>query len=1421
MILTASTAFAENETTTTEYFTDTVKITKFGGSITTCADSATKHWTHQVSKHIADTYGNGSYELTNYAVGGEPSITGLSNALQAFKATAETRKDAPDIVIIEYAVNDSSYAISQSRTDFTEGEKQETTVVKYDSEKDDLNIWDADKGAYVFDYVNTAQGDKPASEVATGRASGHYELKVNEEELKKSTLRIEEIVRLAQNLDSKPAIFLVNTGIGMTLGSDHADYPGFPGVANSIARYYDEVADRLSIAHVNLEKEIWKYTEEKIAEKLGTADNTETASETGETEETTKTRQELIEEINKDLFGGSASPVHPTFNDDSHAGSDLYANKINEAIDATPESFLKPVTIEDTKYTETVSYSDDTHIIPYTMGEYSEGDWSLARAGSSGNSTPAFSYDMSTSKEGATATFTTKGALIGIITNGYRNCGNFGYEIVEKDTNNVVYESSTNCNSMQLFDQYTTWKVNNETTKLDKDKEYTVTVTKGNDGETLHLYGVAVNTPVPVGGYTSYTTFNAEHYIAYNDQTFDFEPIDTAVDNTIGTYFSDTSDISYTEGAAIAYDTAEDAKNALAFTANTTNDKITINLNEGISSRVVNISFDLKWTSADTSQLYVKLNNNSIFRVVTKGNNASPCINTGSNRFSNTVNDWWANKASDGKYHNIRLRLTPAANNQSTVELWIDGVKGDTPYTGSFGNYDTLEFTVAGNNTTYTATTYYLDNIKISDEVTEVTSLINSIGTVTLDSEDKISEARERADHINTAYGSYASISNYATLENAETALSAIKDMKDKINLKESSVFNPFVGNSVVYDYDKDYTVSKVTVDGTGIDVKTKDGRLLIGKDNINEAKDYTIAVTFKDSSENELTVAKTLTVLENKEVTIKASDLTADDYTHSETISNNGSSSDNFWNLISSGWSGWAELGSEPWYQRLDTTKTIEADTYWFTFKNLPKALYKVEYAKYGEIAEARIPLIDVKSGTTTLSSQDPYSSAKSGYLDFGTFNFVNDNTLTVSASKTQRTNNDSTAIMCVYGIKLTPVVTDEAEILSYYNNGTTVIDSINNATTAEALKAIVTENAEYIGVNANALEKTDSIYVALAEKSDYATVSDFKTAFETAVKNALTSETVALTRSLEDLRLHASKGFFIRSMTEYAIDQGSNSRPAYLTYNVDTTKLADLDFSFTYPSDKTYNAVIDITVVNEEIPNVTAVALKDSETDETKKANYTALDDFTKKFDASAEATSSVVMTKTVTVSPNGTATVNLKDLIEDLKTANGVITLKLSTTTSSVSVNNVTLTAYYDKTNVKPLEKHEYYTIDKVSFVNCTTGDNADKGFIGSVVVTKNEKTAPDVKAYVAVYSDNGTKLVDVFECSTLKDGKFSISGFTVKEPSLIKVFLWGNNTDDTMTPYAQAFTITNPTNHDGTDGKGSLWYKPDGSTETPDN
>lgn len=802
--MTAGQAAALTSAETNDYFLkdEAIDVAVFGGSIVGSAGNS--NWSNLVTDYIGENYTGGKgTNITKYNCGGVGSTVGLSRMAQLVNTTGKESTFAPDVVIIEYAVNDQQYDFTVD----TSSDVTASTEVKYENGK--LSIYNEETNTYEFDYVNTTNN--------TTYPTGHYTAKVNETNLLASTKRIEEMVRLAQSLENKPAIFLVNVGLGLTLGDGHSTRPSFPGFMNSMATEYDKIAERLGIGYIDVEKRVWEYIENQIAAGINAGTYSDRAS--------------ALDAIQWELYGDESN-IHPTVK-----GCEIYADIINSEIAANPENYLTAKS-EITGYTNTTAYSENSHFIPYTAGTYDGENWSVTALPTANNE--VFNYAMTTSTTGDSVSFDFNGNGLLVYTTG----GSYSYKIEDKADDTVICESSGGAKGIYCFDDATTF---GEKT-LSNDGNYRITLTKSsNDTTALNVVGVMVN--MEMGNYPTFTEFNAANYIPYSQQYFDFTNKDTAQDDSIETYFADMTDIAYNEGTAVI-ERVED-RGALKVTASQTNVNLLTITPNNVGTSVLNIEFDLKIDTEKTFQQNLNLavgTSSSLINVfrVLQSNPASPCINTGSNRYSTSVDNWWKANCNDDNYHNIRLRLIPQSTGGRSVELYIDGNKGDTVFSANtLTNIETIQFNNAATNTPSVECEFYLDDIRIYDEVTRVQNLILAIGNVTLMSEKAINEARKAADEINEYMGSYNAIANYSTLTAAEKTLEELKQAVEAVTLAPSAVNVPVVGVNQVFDY-SGLTVEKVYVNGTEIsDAKTKDdARLLIPASHFTEAGKYSITIT-------------------------------------------------------------------------------------------------------------------------------------------------------------------------------------------------------------------------------------------------------------------------------------------------------------------------------------------------------------------------------------------------------------------------------------------------------------------------------------------------------------------------------------------------------------------------------------------------
>ena len=1359
-----------------DYFADTdrpVEIAVFGGSIV--GSQGKDNWSNQVAEYIGERYTGGKgANLTKYNVGGIGSVVGLSRMVQLVNTTGEESSFAPDVVMIEYAVNDAAYIESFVADDTVTA----STEIKFVDGK--LNIYDPAAETYTFDYYNTSANPKR-------RFTGHYTVTYNEEAVLAAEKRIEEMIRLAKSLPSDPAIFLVNVGLGLTLGPEHPDYPNFPGFVNSIANRYDALAQRLGIGYIDVEKETWRYIEDTI--------------EKGLSEGTYSSREEAKTAIQLELYGDQSN-IHPML-----PGCNLYAQIINQAIDADPEKYLTPTAVAG--YLDTASYSTDTHIIPYTAGTLTGDGWSPVTPGD-----PVFKYGIATSVPGDSISFDFSGALLGIYTAG----GTYTYEIFDRDEDRVIYTSSDSAAGIYVLDEKSQIGTSGE--YLQAGKNYTVTLThSGKTQEPLVVTGMMANMAQPAAGYPSWAEFNLDYYIPYSQQYFDFTNKSTASDPSIETYFADMEDISY--NADVIDIARADEREALRLTSkNVSGDKakaLTIDLNP-VDGKIINIEFDIRYNSSQVvqSEFYVSDDiENRIFRVI-MGNPASPCINSSANRFSTAVDNWWAENCNDGEYHTVRLMLTPNGASH-TVRLWIDGTEGDTTFVVDHNQLTQLNFWV-----TKSDMEIYLDDIRIYDEAQDLNDDISNLGQVTLDQTAAVEELRRRADHVQKTFGSYSVLANYEALLAAEETLAGLEALAGNIGFGIADVYSPFPGKDQIFDFNSDYTVDQVTVNGEilekGVDYFVNPGRLKLAGSLFGQTGTYAISVRFTDGEVfyDAPYTAKVIS-MDVIDIPVNSTDYILEFSPQNVKTNDDGAPNDGIWRYSQTGWAGWSSYGDvTPYHLRMNLTAAngnyFDQDTSgaavsdkWMQFKGLPGGTYTVSYANYA-LAAARQPMIDIavrgKSGNK-VSGYDPYAATK-GFGTVGQFTFRGDGTdyIRISPSVTQPPEkNDKTAILCVYGIQLTPYAYDDETIDLYFEYGDVdVLAEINSAPDAAALETVVERYQSLIGVNAGILADMQGVYEALGSGGPYTDLEAFQAAFDQAVENLCESKAIEPVQTLEDLRL-VNGNLYLRNQKNFNLSNSGADwvqRPGYLYYEIaDIERVAKLSVSLDMKCSQP----------NPEFmlgANVSAFPVTDAYPGISEGEAFAKMADYADRYTPS--------FTTRISIPTDTSTSVDLGAVLAEAKAAGaGSISIKLyNAGQQQMNVNNVSLTALYDTTAAAEVTAAETYTAEKVSFVNCVADE---KGYIGSISVKQNNPDYTGARKLIAAVYKNGA-VTDVVTRDIPADGMVAVNQFVAYMPEAVRLFVW--DSESGMSPLAKPMHIAAPEVRD--DGEyASAWYYADGTVE----
>ena len=412
-------------------------------------------------------------------------------------------------------------------------------------------------------------------------------------------------------------------------------------------------------------------------------------------------------------------------------------------------------------------------------------------------------------------------------------------------------------------------------------------------------------------------------------------------------------------------------------------------------------------------------------------------------------------------------------------------------------------------------------------------------------------------------------------------------------------------------------------------------------------------------------------------------------------------------------------------------------------------------------------------------------------GYVDLGVYDLTADSTVKAELNTANLVYTESTldsTLFLSYAVKLTPAA-DDALADFYYQTGKTYYEYVNESEDKAAAFAKVGE-AGFI--NTHALNNMKVVYTALQNvtfTSDYDLYSKFNEEIE---KNLETVEYVT-----DKIILNTGAGKYY---TRTKPDMNTNRHALFMYSGITKSGYDVYDVAFK-PTMKIKNGVAVTKYAQTVYPITNTFA--DISSDAAEIAEY----------ENTFTSLNAPVYTRGDSVVLDGVK-----------PSADGSLALYVSSsdTFSAGTEMENTLVVRYDTTTAEAEEEPALaYKIDKVSYVSCTTGENAGKGYIGSAMITKQRTDAKNGVVIAAAYDAND-RLLEAKPCefSGLVKGtstKIEIGMYSAK-PAKVKVFVW-DNIDDSITPMADIFTINNPTNTDADGDAGSLWYLPDGTTQQP--
>lgn len=383
-----------------------------------------------------------------------------------------------------------------------------------------------------------------------------------------------------------------------------------------------------------------------------------------------------------------------------------------------------------------------------------------------------------------------------------------------------------------------------------------------------------------------------------------------------------------------------------------------------------------------------------------------------------------------------------------------------------------------------------------------------------------------------------------------------------ELGLKKTG-YKVYKGNNAVYSFKNSFELVKLSVNDKILaeneDYIKDDGRFLIfGKAFENEGT-YKISASFKyggmivDESINQEILPKddiyiNISELSENEIEIYPSGIYGDN-------------SNGLW-FMGTSWAGWSKTCTAPYAVRMNLTESAAEGAVSFKFKNLPEGKYKAALSGYN-LSPERIPKINAYSGNQKVNDIIPYS--KSGdYMDLGVFDFSGDNTLTIENAAQS---GSSISILCIYGLRLTPVAADNEETEEYLRSGKSYTDIINSSQNASELRENIIYLENKLSISGLTQNITDELCGSLLAKAPYNCTEQFKSELYSLIKGCTEASEAVLVQSAEDLR-GEGKGLYLRGSKAFALTD--NKRTAYAYYELDTASVKALSFLFTKSGDK-----------------------------------------------------------------------------------------------------------------------------------------------------------------------------------------------------------------------------------------------------------
>lgn len=331
--------------------------------------------------------------------------------------------------------------------------------------------------------------------------------------------------------------------------------------------------------------------------------------------------------------------------------------------------------------------------------------------------------------------------------------------------------------------------------------------------------------------------------------------------------------------------------------------------------------------------------------------------------------------------------------------------------------------------------------------------------------------------------------------------------------IKQASVNTSAANTSKVFDFDGFDSISSVKVNGTQLtddQFGIKATRLKINADVFAQAGSYSIEISDGKDSRN-----CSLTLNDGIEINMQDSFWNFSDKVP-EADSNNG--------LIDTG--NYTSYGYTKcfWVNNSNEWGYTKDDVY-VKFTGIPEGEYRVEYyAPYtsetanssvewrngwGMLTEdVDVEVKDVNGSKISYAVRPDFICG--GYIDIGNYTFNGaDDYIKVAVNEDNKTKSDINPDRFVFTpgkIRLSPVKNDK-EIEYYFANGTSFVDDVNNAESAEQVRNVIeTKGTDIIDVNS--LNNMHDVYSEIFEGKPYASANCLERAVEKAVSKRLVTK-------------------------------------------------------------------------------------------------------------------------------------------------------------------------------------------------------------------------------------------------------------------------------------------------------------------------